>query len=530
MRRGGALLQGPNYTHSLSAQKSIDTSRLHLIINQIDGRTDEGTFLEGRHMPDIRYICLSDMHFGAYNSLLTNLKVASPAPDPGEPSPVLEQLVRCMEELVSLNENQDVKPVLVLNGDILELALATTNQAAMAFMRFIDLIIPETGEPLIEKIIYVPGNHDHHLWEIARETQYLNHIGGIDPGERLPVPWHASNMFEEGDTLSIPAPFLMGLIKRLPHLSRKRKLITSFYPNYGILASDRRRAVVFHHGHFTEGLYQIMSTLRTMVFPDREPPVMPWDIEAENFAWIDFFWSAMGRSGEVGKDIGLLYECIQDERARRRILRNLSRSLAERYDLPGWGDWMETKVLDGIFGLLSEKVNKLERLQIEERPLSREAQRGLWTYVEGPLKEQIMIERKQDMPTDVTIVFGHTHKPFSADYDFEGYNTWVDTYNTGGWVVDTVDPAPAHGAAIVLLDENLNGTSVRLYNESDDEADYRVRLEQAQHPGEGPNPLFAKLNEQVDPDADPWKSFGQLAAITVDKRAQHLRRRINAQN
>ena len=30
-------------------------------------------------------------------------------------------------------------------------------------------------------------------------------------------------------------------------------------------------------------------------------------MEAENFAWIDFFWSTLGRSGEVGTDIGLIY-------------------------------------------------------------------------------------------------------------------------------------------------------------------------------------------------------------------------------
>jgi hypothetical protein len=30
-------------------------------------------------------------------------------------------------------------------------------------------------------------------------------------------------------------------------------------------------------------------------------------LEEENFAWIDFLWSTLGRSGQVGSDMGLIY-------------------------------------------------------------------------------------------------------------------------------------------------------------------------------------------------------------------------------
>lgn len=480
-------------------------------------------------MADIRYVCLSDTHFGAYNSLLTNLKTASTEPAPLKPSPVLRRLVNCLRELLSHDENPDEKPTLVLNGDILELALATTNQAAMAFTRFVELVVPEDeDERLFDEIIFVPGNHDHHLWEVARETQYLNHINRLEPGTELPVPWHATDMFVTSSTLTVPATFLMGLINRLPHLKRKKKFITSFYPNYGITSRNGSRAVLFHHGHFIEDLYQLMSTMRNMLYPDREPPQLPWDIEAENFAWIDFFWSAMGRSGDVGEDIGLLYEQMQDEEARQRLLQNLSNSLAERYNLPGWGDWMERRIVNWLFNIVSKRVTNMERLQVTGKPLSDETQQGLWNYVEGPLKGQVEAERRGGMPSNVTFVFGHTHKPFSDDYNFRGYPEWVNTYNTGGWVVDTVDRAPLHGAAMVLLDEELNGASVRLYNEAEDADSYRVRVEQASHPGEPGNPLYEKLAEVVDPDSDPWADFSSLVATTVHKRAENLRQRINS--
>jgi len=59
------------------------------------------------------------------------------------------------QELEALGEIEE----LILLGDILELALAplsqVTEQMAALFQRIYE--IPK-------KIVYVPGNHDHHIW------------------------------------------------------------------------------------------------------------------------------------------------------------------------------------------------------------------------------------------------------------------------------------------------------------------------------------------------------------------------------
>lgn len=67
-----------------------------------------------------------NMHLGEEDSLLTNLKVASTDPDPTQPSPVMKKLVECLKYLISINEDKGKKPTLILNGDILELALVPT--------------------------------------------------------------------------------------------------------------------------------------------------------------------------------------------------------------------------------------------------------------------------------------------------------------------------------------------------------------------------------------------------------------------
>jgi len=46
-------------------------------------------------MSDIRYMCISDLHLGADNSLLTRLRPKIGEVDPQYPSPVLKELAKC---------------------------------------------------------------------------------------------------------------------------------------------------------------------------------------------------------------------------------------------------------------------------------------------------------------------------------------------------------------------------------------------------------------------------------------------------
>ena len=72
---------------------------------------------------------------------------------------------------------------------------------------------------------------------------------------------------------------------------------------------DQRRCLIVSHGHYTESIYSLMSTLKDTLYPSQRASGFE-DIETleeENFAWIDFFWSTLGQSGEVGTDMGMIY-------------------------------------------------------------------------------------------------------------------------------------------------------------------------------------------------------------------------------
>ncbi len=263
-----------------------------------------------------------------------------------------------------------------------------------------------------------------------------------------------------------------------------------------------------------------------MLFPDREMPRRVWDVEAENFAWIDFFWSTMGRSGEFGRGVETIHERMKAPEELKKLLANLADGLAKRFDLPGWGDWTESKLLMWVFNCIVDKHAGAERTRTEEL-LSEDAKSGLWTYANGPLREQVLLECDENMPLDATFVFGHTHKPFEEGLNFQGYPKWVNVYNSGGWVVESQEAQPLHGAAMILVDENLDATSVRMYNEMRGQETCLVRVDSATHPGEGPHAFHSRMATLVRAEEEPWRSFSALAGTTVSKRAKNLQARIS---
>ena len=102
-------------------------------------------------MTDIRYVILSDLHFGAENSVLTSLneRPASAggtgfSADPQRPSPLLSGLIDGLRELT---RGQDRPPTLILAGDILDLALSPDEVCAMVFRLFAHLAVRATARP-----------------------------------------------------------------------------------------------------------------------------------------------------------------------------------------------------------------------------------------------------------------------------------------------------------------------------------------------------------------------------------------------
>lgn len=476
-------------------------------------------------MSRIRYVCLSDLHLGASNSILTNLTRDFTKVDPIQPSRVLKALAVCLEKLLA-EDSDPTKPVLILNGDAVELALATDDLAGAAFQRLIELIVFPNGHSLFDpEIVFIPGNHDHHLWETARETQYVNFLKR-GPGRPLEAPWHTTSMFSS--EYPVPATLLEALIRRCRPQGDVR--VRTVYPNYGLLSGDGHKCVVFSHGHFTESIYTLMSALRCMVFPRDTMPKASWDCEAENFAWIDFFWSAMGRSGDVGKHVEIIYDQIQNPIARQDLVGRLSASIVERWGQPFWPRWLQTIVVKLVLKDLVAKAAPRER----HRPdgvLSEDGRKGLAWYLTTPLMGQIREEcetTRRIIPEKYVFVYGHTHKPFQESMSYREFLSPVDVYNSGGWVMDAVRPEPAKGGAIVLIDEDLNVVSVRMYNEETGGRSFQVSVETLDQPVEGQSLFLDHIRSLVNPSESPWVDFPGEVRASRDGYVANLKRKIRS--
>ena len=120
-------------------------------------------------MADIRFVIVSDLHFGAENSVLTSLTESAPtrlasgfSVDEDASSPLLVALVEAVRQLT---EQQSTPPTLVLAGDILDMALSPDEYSSAVFSGFARLAFGGTSPVFDPVVYYVPGNHDHHLWE-----------------------------------------------------------------------------------------------------------------------------------------------------------------------------------------------------------------------------------------------------------------------------------------------------------------------------------------------------------------------------
>lgn len=472
-------------------------------------------------MTDIRYVIVSDLHFGAENSMLTSLTERPGtsadtgfSADPQRPSPMLAGLVSGLRELT---RDQDRPPELILAGDILDLALSPDETAAMVFRLFAHQAFAD-GAPVFDRVIhYVPGNHDHHEWEISRESQYVSYLCAQQPQAPLVAPWHTTKLAPSDERPTASSALLSGLIRSQAGRAAGVEVRVS-YPNLALRTPDGRRCLIVSHGHFTESIYTLMSRLRDILYPGQRQAA-PADIERleeENFAWIDFFWSTLGRSGQVGTDMGLIYADLTSPDDINALVSNLTSALLAKGKGPAWLHPAERWALNAIFKREANHVARSER-GTPTVALTTAGQAGLRGYLEGPVRLQLRQEW-EEIPPDATFVYGHTHKPFTDRWSVPGFPSPVRIVNTGGWVVDTADPAPVQAGVAVLVSEDLQAASLQFYRQGSTPAPVQLLPPPA---GEQPSAWHSELASRIDPAAEPWAVLSR-EAVSLEAQRHRL--------
>ncbi len=459
-------------------------------------------------MAGIRYVVFSDMHLGAENSVLTDLVEGTVDTDTGKAGPVLQTMTECLRDVILKNSGTQ-KPTLILNGDLMELALATKNNAAMAFQRFVELVMPLHGERLFEnEFIFLPGNHDHNLWEDARAAYYNELLESLNPGEFIMPEIYVTKLIEPE---KINCAFLTTLVQYFKHLNDVK--VSTCYPAHAVLSEDKNKCVVFCHGHYIESMYHLMTTLTSKIFSSVPDPKTFEELEIENYAWVDFFWSTLGRSGIVGKDINLIYDKLQDPKAVNKMIMNIA------YNLTNKPQNIIRRFFEkrALYIVLQKTLGHMAAAERNEPnvDLSPDAAKGLKRLVEIELLSQLKKELNGHVPADISFIFGHTHKPFVRNISFDGYKNPVKVYNSGGWVVDTLQQQTLTGGSIVFVDENLDVVTLHMYKEGT----YNPGFEEpAPVNGQAHSAFYDQLVKAIDFNAEPWLSFSKFAGEGVNMR------------
>jgi len=464
---------------------------------------------------NIRYIALSDLHLGAENSILTRLRPESTLADPVRPSPVLTSLAECLRVLVAGNSDGSL-PTLIADGDLVELALASPSFSLPVVAQFAGAL---AGRDAVvhDEVIFVPGNHDHHLWEMSRERAVEEFLKSGGRLEDKPLSWHTSPMFLER-TPAFRADFLEDAMGYLGH---PRLGVRVAYPDLAIASPDGRRLVLVTHGHYMERVGTLVSALARLFEPSA-PPLDDVDvIERENWAWVDFFWSELAQSSRTGAVVERLYDSMQDTRAIETLLGSLIAGVTRRQNplLRRIESWGVRRVLGHI---IEGRLHERERDRAAE-VLDAGSRKGLAAYLDAVRHS---LQRQVDggeLPLDVSVITGHTHKPFSERWDDPGWpGGGLRVFNCGGWVVDRVEPQPLTGGALVLVSDELDVVSLRLYQQTPDPSSHRIVVETVE-PGPGGQAFAEHVESLVRDDEEPWTSFRQAVNELVLERRVVMR-------
>ncbi len=455
---------------------------------------------------------MSDLHLAEEASLLTKLDEACDCVATAR-SPVLDALLDALESLLA---DQPTRPTLILNGDVLDLAFASFSRALTIFEHFLARIaVP--GRELFSRILFIPGNHDHHIWEIARETQFVTRALVPPLDGEFPPNRHSTPLDPALGVVPYGLGQLVRHVRGLPPGAALDYDLRVSYPNALLTSPDGERAVLIHHGHYAEPLYHAISYLHRALIPDAAPPRTVDEIEAHNFAWIDFIWSVLGRSGTAGSEVGALYKRLHHPRHLDAYIKEAAARLAAAIELPYLPfEGLRRKVFTAVLKRVAAAIAG------ERQPWGGSSEPvldGLCRYVFGPVWRQHEGEHGP-LPGEVSVLFGHTHRPFETTVRGPS-DTPVHVLNTGGWTVDTTDPDPNRGASVVLLDDHLHPAALHVHGESDDFTIHVRQPEGITAPGRA----FGDAIRAALTDSAPFRALEDEVRRQTAHRRAHLARR-----
>ena len=354
----------------------------------------------------MKYVALSDLHLGQTGLDNTGQYSVLSSGDPGGG----KSKIGALRDTIETFRNDD-QVSLVLVGDSLDLSLAYIRTCLEEFVNLLDSL------PKFSEIIYIPGNHDHHLW-----TMHCEHQNVTDRLDRGFLP-KSGSVYQATKSTGEGCSLLEKILKTRVRLA---------YPTFQL--GD----IQFTHGHLFGGLYTYISDilepflLEEVSYPDYRATV--------NIALIELIYWFIGETGQgMGAD-GVMEAIFMDIKKGKKGKLHEGVKRAVDVLLP---DGIVKGIPDSWERALVKWAgrNLIDELVKEPKPLSS-LDRHQPSEQSRELAKKWMANSPQECQT---LVVGHTHvsDDFQLDEDTE-------IFNLGSWLVEPDDPNP--DSRVLLID------------------------------------------------------------------------------
>lgn len=303
-----------------------------------------------------------------------------------------------------LHDNDVKVDTFILLGDIFDLALARYDETVKSARKLFALL-PE----FCHRIIYVPGNHDHHLAQlVSDEAEIVARFPNV-PRSIPRVERRYTSTFLSRMDIGVP--------------------IEVCYPNvYWRPPSQDDGVYIFHHGHFCQPTYRALSEIYRAAFGEISGLQA---LETINSGWLELVWYSLGQASAgfgangvleqlnhelEGANLTAIEDALQRlyERRGRALVDTICESIRQKGAFRGWLARFVAKrihrnapqvIADAIQEhLRGDRVTGGSRLRGE--PLDGELKRWCWEYL-----RYVTASRPDLQGRPVSFVFGHTHRP-----------------------------------------------------------------------------------------------------------------------
>ncbi|HVN75415.1 MAG TPA: metallophosphoesterase [Thermoanaerobaculaceae bacterium] len=355
---------------------------------------------------------------------------------------------------------------LILNGDGWDVAIKNVDEVAeLSQSLFAALPVDE----YFGQILFLPGNHDHHLWTMLQTqtcvVRPLEKAAGsatgpasvakLVEGQVQAFPHEQSGLLDLATgELKIPGVkppydghvFLSGLTgaKRIP--------INVVYPNLYLVPASPTQSILVTHGHFFEFAWRLLTEVLAQLLAREHVRTDLVNLEMLNSPLTEFFNFSLAQVGPVSTLVNRIYNQVRAGQKPPELdiaLDSLATYADRAIEFHGDNLWSDFVAMLKEAG--SDAAIKAVRSLVESLLMSalRDAKRGNLA-VSGARHDAHFLDRQETLDfIDLyltmsrrkqpnlefgTVVFGHTHEAFPRRTRQLRESGEVAFWNTGGLV------------------------------------------------------------------------------------------------